>query len=228
MPNTDQHKPQRNFILALTPFFRPYTRQIWTWYLVYGIYFLMGILTPLSVRYYLDDALPSGSMKQIMFFVGFYMVYVLVLHYFYYIGWQGTQRLVENVVADMRLAVYQKLHRLSIRYFDKSLSGELVNQVTNDTRQILTLVGGELVNTSLQICMGAVSLVILLVWNQTIGLVVLVFIPIYILLFRRFLPLVHKAARAWRRGEDRLWGNWGEKLKGVNIIQAFVREKSES
>jgi ABC-type multidrug transport system fused ATPase/permease subunit len=141
---------------------------------------------------------------------------------------RGTAKIVESVVADLRVAVYEKLHRLTIRFFDKSMSGDIVNRVTNDTRQLLNLVGGELVNVTLQVGMGIVSLVILAVWNWQLAAVVGAFLPAYAMLFYRFLPLVRKSARLWRKSSDRLWGNWGEKLQGMEIIQAFTRERREA
>jgi ABC-type multidrug transport system fused ATPase/permease subunit len=215
-------------ILSFWPFFRPYRKRIVTWFFIYGAYFACGILTPIAVKIYFDSVLPSRSIPRIWLFAGVYGIYALIYHGLYFVGIQGTVRIIESVVSDLRLAVYRKLHRLTISYFDKTLSGEIVNRVTNDTRQLLTLVGSELVNVSLQMLMGVVAFVILLTWNANLAVVVLCFVPVYGWLVRRFLPEVRKAARAWRRAEDRLWGNWGEKLKGMAVIQAFTRERREA
>jgi len=215
-------------ILSFWPFFRPYRKRIVTWFLIYGAYFACGILTPIAVKIYFDSVLPSRSISRIWLFAGVYGVYALIYHGLYFVGIQGTVRIIESVVSDLRLAVYRKLHRLTISYFDKTLSGEIVNRVTNDTRQLLTLVGSELVNVSLQLLMGVVAFVILLTWDANLAVVVICFVPVYAWLVRRFLPEVRKAARAWRRAEDRLWGNWGEKLKGMTVIQAFTRERKEA
>jgi len=227
----NKQAPESSFSLRVLssfwPFFQPYRRSIMVWFAVYGAYFACGILTPIAVKIYFDNVLPAKSVPVIWLFAGAYVAFALVYHGLYLVGIQGTVRIIETVVADLRLAVYRKLHRLTISYFDRTLSGEIVNRVTNDTRQLLTLVGGELVNVSLQFMMGIVALAILLTWNKDLAIVVLCFVPIYAWIVRRFLPQVHKAARAWRRNEDRLWGNWGEKLKGMEIIQAFTRERRE-
>lgn len=224
-------RPQKltlpSLLSAFWPFFRPYGRQTATWFAIYGAHFAIGIMTPIAVKIYLDTILPRSSVPALWLFVAAYAVYAFAQQALYFTGFQGTARIIESVVADLRSAVYAKLHRLSVRFFDRTLSGEIVNRVTNDTRQLMTLVGGELVNVSLQSAMGIVSLVILMLWNANLGVVVLAFLPVYAWLFYRFLPLVHKAARSWRRSEDRLWGNWGEKLKGVWLIQAFTRERRE-
>src|SRR5690348_14473871 len=143
----DATQPQGvQLLLSFAPFFRPYRKRITTWFLIYGAYFACGILTPIAVKIYFDSVLPSHATSRLWLFVAAYGVYALVYHTLYLIGFQGTVRIIEAVVADLRLAVYVKLHRLTINYFDKTLSGEIVNRVTNDTRQLLSLVGGELVN----------------------------------------------------------------------------------
>jgi len=232
--------------LSFGPFFKPHRKRITRWFLVYGAYFLAGIVTPYAFKVYIDDVIsrsPADPMVNAFFtrlglapaaesrvwvFCGLYLCYALVLQTLNFIGNLGTARIIEDVVAELRAVVFEKLHRVHLRFFDRTLSGEIVNQVTTDTRQLLNLVGGDLVNVTLSTLMGLASLAILACWNRQLAIIVVAFIPAYAWLFHRYLPLVHRAARLWRRAEDYLWGNWGEKLKGMSVIQAFARERSEA
>ena len=229
-PSNEPRVSGSQVLLSFWPFFRPYQKQIGLWFMIYGAYFVLGIGTPLAVEYYIDHILPVGPQREFRLwaFVGLYGLFALGYHYFYLLGFRGTGMVIEKVVADLRFTVYEKLHRLSIRFFDKNVSGEIVNHVLNDTRQLLNLVGGELVQVTLQIGNGVICMVILLTWNLRLGAVVLAFLPIYGLLFFRFLPRVRRAAKRWRHAEDKMWGNWGEKLRGMDIIQAFAQERREA
>src|SRR5678809_360311 len=89
-------------ILSFAPFFRPYHRKILTWFLIYGAYFACGILTPIAVKIYFDTVLPSRSIPSLWLFVAAYGVYALVYHALYLVGIQGTVRIIETVVADLR------------------------------------------------------------------------------------------------------------------------------
>lgn len=231
MPKTAQNPrvSGSQVLLSFWPFFKPYKKQIFRWFLVYGAYFQLGIGTFLAVQFYIDHILkaPVHSELRLWSFVGFYGLFTLGYHFFYLVGYRGTVLVIESVVADLRFAVYEKLHRLSIRFFDKNVSGEIVNHVLNDTRQLLNLVGGELVQVTLQMSSGLICVAILMYWNMRLCIVVLAFLPAYGLLFFRFLPRVRRAAKRWRHAEDAMWGNWGEKLRGMDVIQAFAREKRE-
>ncbi len=215
-------------LVSFGPFFRPHRSRIWRWFLIYAAYFLAGILTPYAVKIYFDDILPKSSLGRLWVFGGLYLAYALGLQALNFFGSMGTARIIENVVAELRATVFEKLHRLHMRFFDRTLSGEIVNQVTSDTRQLLNLLGGDLVNVALSLAMGVVSFVILCLWNARLAVVVLAFLPAYAWLFYRYLPLVHRSARRWRRRADFLWGNWEEKLKGMAVIRAFARESGEA
>jgi ABC-type multidrug transport system fused ATPase/permease subunit len=223
-------------LLSFWPFFRPYKREIRLWFCIYGLYYVLGIATPLAFEYYIDHILsPKGGIAwladprlRLWAFVGLYGLYTLGYHFFQLYGARGTAGVIERVVSDLRFVVYEKLHRLRIRYFDKNVSGEIVNHVLNDTRQLLNLVGGELVQVVLNVCNGSICMVILLLWNVRLGLIVLAFLPAYALIFLRFLPRVRRMSKRWRKAEDKMWGNWGEKLRGVEVVQAFAREKREA
>ena len=118
-PKPEEHASGFDVLRPFAPFFRPYKKQIFTWFLIYGAYFACGILTPIAVKIYFDTILPSHETSKLWFFVGAYAIFALVYHTLYLIGSQGTVRIIEAVVADLRLAVYRKLHRLTISYFDK-------------------------------------------------------------------------------------------------------------
>ena len=221
-------RKRTSFLVALIPYLKPYRKRIYLWFGIYALFFLCPILTTYAVRVYVDRVLHSGKEQVLIVFVFLYMAYALAYHLFYFYGFRGTQAVVEDVVADLRVATYEKMHRLRIRFFDKTQTGEIFNRVTQDTRQILQLVGGELVNVSLQILRAAVAFSIILATSVDLALVVLAFIPAYGWLFWKLLPRVRKLVRRWRRADDRLWGNWGEKLRGMAIVQAFAREKGEA
>jgi ATP-binding cassette subfamily B protein len=215
-------------LASFGPFFRPYRREITTWFFIFGASFLFGIATPFALRYYVDHVFSSNSFSKLLLFVGIFIAYAVCLHVLQFFGNRGTAKIIEKVVAELRARVYEKLHRLTISFHDQALSGELVARVTQDTRQLLNLVGGDLVNVTLSILMGLASLAILIKWDLRLAVVVLAFLPAYATIFYYFLPRIRRVARQWRDSNDRLWGNWNEKLRGMSIIQAFAREQGEA
>lgn len=57
----------------------------------------------------------------------------------------SASRLVERIVVDLRTLVYDKLQRLSFRFFDANDSGSLINRVAGDVQAVRLFVDGVIV-----------------------------------------------------------------------------------
>lgn len=142
---------------------------------------------------------------------------------FYFIS-----RLGERVVADLRKAVYDRLMRLSPRFYADVRTGEVVSRLTTDTTLIETLVGSSIsiaIRTAAT-TLGAIALMITVSWKLTLMVAAvgpLILAPIF--LFGR------RVQRLSRSSQDSLAGasaRAGEALAAIETVQAFTREREES
>ena len=69
-------------------------------------------------------------------------------------GWLTYRYSLENVrlvqrgiVVDLRARIYDKLQRLSFRFFDDNASGTLINRVTGDVQSVRLFVDGVVIQT---------------------------------------------------------------------------------
>ena len=60
-----------------------------------------------------------------------------------------------RIVVDLRSRVYDKLQRLSFRFFDANATGSIINRVTSDVQSVRAFIDGVLI----QLVLLAVSLV---------------------------------------------------------------------
>src|SRR5437773_12357756 len=111
-PTEEKNTSGLKILASFGPFFKPYRRELITWFFIFGTYFLVGILTPLAWGYYIDHVFPSKSLRTLWLFVGLYGVYAVGLHILQFFGNRGTAKIIERVVAELRARVYEKLHRL--------------------------------------------------------------------------------------------------------------------
>src|SRR5690606_35004327 len=62
----------------------------------------------------------------------------------------AAARLVhEQIVVDLRAQVYDKLQRLSFRFFDKNPSSGIINRVTGDVQAVRMFIDGVLVQLAI-------------------------------------------------------------------------------
>ena len=74
-----------------------------------------------------------------------------------------TARLVQQeIVSTLRTQVYDKLQRLSFRFFDLNASGTLINRVTGDVQSVRAFVDGVLIQGVIMVLSLAVYLAYML------------------------------------------------------------------
>ncbi|MFS0782999.1 ABC transporter ATP-binding protein [Bacillus sp. 1P06AnD] len=151
---------------------------------------------------------------------------LLVLAAFFQYGQSFyLQKSANRIIQRMRNDIFNSLSRLPIRFFDNLPAGKVVSRVTNDTEAIKELYVNVLANffsSSVYIIGIYIALFIL---NVKLALLCLILVPILIawtLVYRTFGSRFNKVIRA--RISD-LNGMINESIQGMNIIQAFGREK---
>lgn len=169
----------------------------------------------------------GGGLARILGFVGLIVGLALVrgtAQYFsdYFIRWVG-----HRVVMDLRVAVFSHLQNLSVAYFDKNKTGEMISRTINDTTLLESAVSRVVTNLFRQpvIAVGTVIFLIVLSWRMAlIGLVLLPLCMVPVLLYGK------KVRRAARQAQERLAdivSIMQEGISGVRVVKAFRRESYE-
>ena len=135
--------------------------------------------------------------------------------------------LVQSIVVSLRTAVYDKLQRLSFRFFDANESGSIINRVTGDVQAVRMFVDQVLVNVLIM----AISLVFftgyMLSLHVTLTLVCLATTPLLWFLTAWFSRTVKPAYRENRRLFDSAVRVLGENTQGVHVVKGFARQREE-
>lgn len=138
---------------------------------------------------------------------------------FFLMGWTG-----QLVLRQLQTDLFDHLHRLSLSFYSKTESGQLMSRITNDVSTIQQAIGFALV----QVLSGG----LLLVWiaysmlaaNFTYGLVSLTVLPLMLVATLWFSNQARKAFRASREKIGDVNAELQEGISGVREVQAFGRE----
>lgn len=141
----------------------------------------------------------------------------------YFMEWTG-----ERVVTDLRRRVYTHLHKLDLRYFSSTRTGEITSRLTNDVSRVQTTATDDLA-MALQLALTLVgSLVLMLVLNWRLTVVILVTVPLIAFATRYFGQVVRKLSREI---QDQLADTTAiaeEAIAAVRVVKAFARERFET
>jgi ABC-type multidrug transport system fused ATPase/permease subunit len=133
----------------------------------------------------------------------------------------------ERFIFDLRVHLYDHLQRLSLAFYERTSTGELMSRVTSDVNALEQFVTHGVALTVVDFLRLLGASAVLLVLNWRLALVILIPMPLMgigLWIFN------HRARPIYRRVRDRLGdinASLQDKLTGIRVVQAFEREEEE-
>jgi ABC-type multidrug transport system fused ATPase/permease subunit len=211
----------------LLHFVRPYWKSLF----ITGIFLLLqtglSLLPPLFQREIVDQVIVSGDLTHLAV-----MTAALIGVYALLWGTEVGDQYIRHVLGarfifDLRVRLYEYLQRLSLSFFERTSTGELMSRVANDVEALEQFVTHGVILTSVDLLrlIGATAMLLALDWR--LALIVLILLPIMAVALRRF---NRRARPIYRQARDRLGdinARLQDNLAGIRVIQAFGQEESE-
>ena len=132
-----------------------------------------------------------------------------------------------RIAANIRAHVYQHLHNLSIRFFDKRTTGTVISHITEDSERLqdFMLEGLSFLSVQLLLFFGIGSVLFFMNWR--LACFILIPIPIIVLgagwFWKKVRSLWH---RAYRR-RSKLFDVVNDSVSGIRVVRAFGQQKDE-
>jgi ATP-binding cassette subfamily B protein len=142
-----------------------------------------------------------------------------------YLSAVQTSRLVQGrIVVDLRAQVYERMQRLSFRFYDEHASSSIINRVTSDvqaTRLFIdtVLLQGAVTCMSLAVCFAYMAHL-----HAPLTCACLATTPVLCLLSMRFAHTMRPHYARSRDLVDRLIASLSETIQGIRVIKGFARE----
>jgi ABC-type multidrug transport system fused ATPase/permease subunit len=187
----------------------------------------LSLLPPLFQRQIVDQVIGARDLSRlwvmIAVLIGVYALLQLVNFGHQYL----RHALGARFIFDLRVRIYAYLQRLSLSFFERTSTGELMSRVTNDVEALENFVthGVALTAVDLLRLLGATGVLLVLDWR--LALVVLGPLPLIVFALRYFNQRVRPI---YRQARDRLGdinAELQDNLAGMRVIQAFGQEETE-
>jgi ATP-binding cassette, subfamily B, bacterial len=132
-----------------------------------------------------------------------------------------------RIVPELRSRVYDKLQRLSFRFFDENATGSIINRVTSDVQSVRAFIDGVLIQFVLLLLSLICYLAYMLSLHAGLTLACLATTPLMWLVTVVFSRLVRPMYDRNRELVDRVVLRLAESIQGVQVIKGFGREREE-
>ena len=130
----------------------------------------------------------------------------------------------QNIIRDLRDAVYQRLLQLSLDYYDTQNSGDITSSLTNDMNLLQQGLASGLTFIFQQIISLVAVVVLLLRIDALLTLSIFAIMPVIMLISKKMGSRVKEISRSTQERLGYLLNIINESVSGIAIIQAFVLE----
>jgi subfamily B ATP-binding cassette protein MsbA len=187
----------------------------------------IDLIPPLFQRQIVDEVIGQRDLTRLGLLIGLL------------VGIYGLQQVIdagdmfirhalgERFILDLRVRIYAWLQRLSLSFFDRTSTGELMSRVTNDVGALEDFVthGSALSGVALLRLVGGA--VILFVLDARLAALVMIPVPILAISLRYFNTRVRTVYRTVRDRLGDINAKLQDNLSGIHVIQAFAQEDRE-
>ncbi len=206
---------------------RPYWKPLVATCLLLLLHTGLSLLPPLFQREIVDQVIGGRDLSRLGVMIATLIGVYALLQFVGFGDLYIRHALGERFIFDLRVRIYAHMQRLSLSFFERTSTGELMSRVTNDVNALEQFVthGVALTAVDLLRLLGASAVLLALDWQ--LALAVLIPLPIMALGLRRF---NQRARPIYRRVRDRLGdinARLQDDLAGIRVIQAFGQEWAE-
>ena len=213
----------KRLFLLLTPYWKT---------LILSALLLIGragleLVPPLFHKEIIDGVITAFNLKYlgvlIAALVGTYALSQLVQIGDNYI----RHALGEKFIFDLRVRLYAYLQKMSLSFFERTSTGELMSRVTNDLSALEHFVthGSALTAVDLIRLIGGSIILFVLDWH--LAALVLIPVPILVIALRHYNTKIRPVYRSVRARLGDINAKLQDNLSGIRVIQAFAREEME-
>ena len=225
-PNaTEERESSRKIgvLAALWPFMKPYRLLMLAATCALVMTAGLSLALPLAVRRVVDSFRIADNALLDQYFMAALGIAALLA-----VGtglrYALVTRLGERVVADIRMAVFDRVIGMSPEFFEKIMTGEVLSRITTDTTLIQSVLGSSVSIALRNMLLFAGGMVLMLLTSAKLTGMVLLIVPaviVPILVLGRRLRKISRDNQDWIAASS---GNAGEALGAVQTVQAFTHE----
>lgn len=216
--------------IRVAGFFKPYWRRVLVTVAAILITAGLGLINPYLLKYIIDEAIPDRDLTKLYWAVGF-MVLVPIISGLIGVGQTYLNTVIgQQVMQDLRNALYRHLQRQPLRFFTSTRTGEIQSRLSNDVGGIQSVVTDTATSVVSNVAVALSTVVAMWLIDWRLALVSLGMIPVFAAITYRVGMERRKLAGATQRTMADLSALTEETLSvsGVLLTKAFGRQSYQT
>jgi len=212
-------------ISRIWEFVSPYKARIYISVAAVLIFTGTQLLIPLIIRYAIDNGMVEGSadFTALGWAVAAFAAVILVNYGASYVQENVVGQAAENVLFDIRRAMFSHLQEISLSFMDKTEVGRLMSRLQGDVNSMQEFMETSIISIGdIVLLFGIVGVMLWL--DFRLGLLTLSVMPILFIVRIFWLPRARKAFMAAHESNSVTNGALAEAINGVRAVQSMDRQ----
>ncbi|RWM21638.1 ABC transporter ATP-binding protein [Mesorhizobium sp.] len=206
-------------------FVRPYQSRIFISVTAVLVFTLTQLAIPLVIRYAIDHGMAPGRLdRSVMGWATAAFAVIMLINYAAsYVQESVVGKVAENVLSDLRRAMFSHLQRVSLSFMDKTEVGRLMSRLQGDVNSMQEFLETSVMSVGdIVLLFGIVS--VLLWLDFRLGLLTLSTMPMLFVVRLFWLPRAKVAFMAAHETNSIANGALAEGIHGVRTVQSLDRQ----
>jgi len=226
----EKPKVTRELLLRVLTYAKPY------WWHVAGMLVMIllstgvGLVSPLIFRTMIDKVLPSKNLNQLVMLAIALLILPILNGGISVVQRRLNSAVGEGVIYDLRVALFGKLQRMSLRFFTNTKVGELMSRLNNDVVGAQNAISNTIVGIITNIIEAIAILAVMLSLEWKLTLVSVLILPLFILAAQRLGTVLRDIAREAMDHNAKMNAHMHETLNigGALLVKLFGRAHEET
>lgn len=206
-------------------FVKPYRGRIFISVAAVLVFTLTQLAIPLVIRYAIDHGMSAGRLDRwvMIWATGAFATIILINYGASYVQESVVGKVAENVLSDLRRAMFSHLQRVSLSFMDKTEVGRLMSRLQGDVNSMQEFLETSVMSVGdIVLLFGIVS--VLLWLDFRLGLLTLSTMPVLFIVRLFWLPRAKVAFMAAHETNSIANGALAEGIHGVRTVQSLERQ----
>jgi len=189
----------------------------------------LTLLTPLILRDLIDRTIPQADVSRLVLLALGLLVIPALGGLLNVVQRRFNASIGEGVIYDLRVALYARLQRMSLRFFTNTKVGELMSRLNNDVVGAQNAISNTIVGiiTNIIQALAVLAVMVTLEWHLT--LVSVIILPLFIFVARKLGARLRDIAREAMDANAKMNAMMNETLNigGALLVKLFGRRQTE-
>ncbi|MCD7061359.1 ABC transporter ATP-binding protein [Pelagibacterium xiamenense] len=206
-------------------FVEPYRLQMIIAVIAVLVFTGTQLIIPLIVRYAIDYAVVEGGVDYtaLLWACAAFGVTIAINYAASYVQESVVGKAAENVLFDMRRAMFGHLQRVSLSFMDKTEVGRLMSRLQGDVNSMQEFLETSVISVGDMALL--VGIIVVMLWlDFSLGLLTLSVMPVLFIVRIFWLPRARKAFMAAHETNSVTNGALAEAIHGVKAVQSMERQ----